>query len=224
MVAHEHPVHGMIYCVLPSKFRLNPTYITVYIHWCYLVVNYFIPFYGLLIFNLLIWAQIRVANRTRQMLSRSEKREIGLATMLLCVVIIFFLFNLLALYVNIREAFFGEIPDREILISNLLVTLNSSVNFIIYVIFGEKFKKIFLQMFCSCLMGRHISVGLTLDDSSFSNGDPNRSSLRFTRHEAHRVSSRHSIVEKVSYTTQLQQSARERIEQLDCYTTVNGCV
>ena len=32
--------------------------------------------------------------------------------------------------------------------SNLLVTLNSSVNFIIYIIYGEKFQRIFLQMFC----------------------------------------------------------------------------
>ena len=34
-------------------------------------------------------------------------------------------------------------------ISNLLVTLNSSVNFIIYCIFGDKFKRIFLRLFCS---------------------------------------------------------------------------
>ena len=33
-------------------------------------------------------------------------------------------------------------------VSNLLVTLNSSVNFIIYIIYGEKFQRIFLNMFC----------------------------------------------------------------------------
>ena len=33
-------------------------------------------------------------------------------------------------------------------VSNLLVTLNSSVNFIIYCIFGEKFKRLFCQLFC----------------------------------------------------------------------------
>ena len=32
-------------------------------------------------------------------------------------------------------------------VSNLLVTLNSSVNFIIYCIFGEKFKRIFCNIF-----------------------------------------------------------------------------
>jgi len=32
-------------------------------------------------------------------------------------------------------------------ISNLLVTLNSSVNFVIYCIFGEKFKRVFCAIF-----------------------------------------------------------------------------
>ena len=33
-------------------------------------------------------------------------------------------------------------------VSNLLVTLNSSVNIIIYCIFGEKFKRLFCHLFC----------------------------------------------------------------------------
>ena len=33
-------------------------------------------------------------------------------------------------------------------ISNLLVTLNSSVNFIIYCIYGDKFKRLFCYIFC----------------------------------------------------------------------------
>ena len=68
--------------------------------------------------------------------------------MLMTVVIVFFTCNLLALIVNILEVFQIEI----ILlchISNLMITLNSSVNFVIYCIFGEKFKKIFYQL-CSC--------------------------------------------------------------------------
>ena len=33
-------------------------------------------------------------------------------------------------------------------VSNLLVTLNSSVNFVIYCIYGEKFKRLFCSLFC----------------------------------------------------------------------------
>ena len=36
-------------------------------------------------------------------LLRNQKRELGLATMLLCVVVVFFLCNFLALVVNILE-------------------------------------------------------------------------------------------------------------------------
>lgn len=191
VVAYDSPRLGMIYCVAPTELRNNSQYITIYIHWCYLVVNYFIPFIGLLIFNLLIYNQVRKANKERQRLSRTEKREIGLATMLMCVVIVFFLFNLLALYINIMEAFYKRIEEDLIVISNLLVTLNSSVNFIIYVIFGEKFKRIFLLLFCKGRIGRESPDGLIHDDSSFSNGDGNnRSSGRFSRHGTQRSSNR----------------------------------
>lgn len=202
--AYNDVKHGLIYCVKSTKFRQNPLYIKYYIHWCALVVNYAIPFTGLLIFNSLIYAQVRKANRERQILSRTERREIGLATMLLCVVIVFFLFNVLALYVNVKEAFFDEVDDTEVLISNLLVTLNSSVNFIIYVIFGEKFKRIFLLLFCKGRIGRESPDGLMHDDSSFSNGDGNRSSGRFSRHGTQRSSTRNGTSLKINRSVRVR--------------------
>lgn len=206
VVAYDSPRLGMIYCVTSTELRKNSEYITIYIHWCYLVVNYFIPFIGLLIFNLLIYRQVRKANKERQRLSRTEKREIGLATMLMCVVIVFFLFNLLALYINIMEAFYKTIEDDLIVISNLLVTLNSSVNFIIYVIFGEKFKRIFLLLFCKGRIGRESPDGLIHDDSSFSNGDGgnNRSSGRFSRHGTQRSSTTRNATTTLKITRSIR--------------------
>ena len=67
--------------------------------------------------------------------------------MLMAVVTVFFLCNVLALIVNILELQSINLTALNNF-SNMLVTLNSSVNFIIYCIFGEKFKRIFLQMFC----------------------------------------------------------------------------
>lgn len=92
---------------------------------------------------------MRKANRDLQHLSHHQRREIGLATMLLCVVIVFLLCNLLPLVTNIFERFYGEIPMWLVQSGNLMVTINCSVNFIIYVIFGRKFKRIFLRLFCS---------------------------------------------------------------------------
>lgn len=193
----KHPDYGQIYCTRMTPLRMSDAYIKYYIHWSALVVNHIIPFTGLLVFNSMIYAQVRKANRERQMWSRTERREIGLATMLLCVVVAFILFNFLALYTNFVEAFFDEIPLEIVIISNLLVTLNSSVNFIIYVIFGEKFKRIFLQLFCEGRIGRESPDGLMQDDSSFSNGDGNRSSSRLSRHGTQHTSLRNGTSLKI---------------------------
>lgn len=201
---NEYPDHefGFIYCISASQLRANTSYINIYIHWLYLIFIYFIPFLSITFFNSMIYRQVRKANRERQRLSRTEKREIGLATMLFCVVIVFICCNILALLINIIEAFSGDIYDRLVKLSNLLVTINSSVNFIIYVIFGEKFKRIFLLLFCKRRVGRESPDGLIHDDSSFSNGDgSNRNSGRFQRVGTTRSSTRNGTSVKVNRTT-----------------------
>lgn len=197
---------GIVFCIVATDLRAEHLYINIYIHWLYLVFIYFIPFFGLFFFNAMIYQQVRKANRERQRLSRTEKREIGLATMLFCVVIVFLSCNIIALLINIIEAFTGEIHDRLVKTSNLLVTINSSVNFIIYVTFGEKFKRIFLLLFCKRRAGRD-SPDMLPDDSSFSNGDAsNRNSGRFQRTNTTRCSSRNGTSCKVTRTTRIQRA------------------
>ena len=99
--------------------------------------------------NYIFAAQVREANRERSLLTNSQKREIGLATMLLCVVAVFFIFNILAMVVNIFEVA-NILVDEMTRVSNLLVSVNSSVNFVIYCIFGDKFQRLFLRYFCYC--------------------------------------------------------------------------
>jgi hypothetical protein len=195
-----------IYCIVATDLRANLTYINIYIHWLYLVFIYFIPFSGLFFFNAMIYRQVRKANRERQRLSRTEKREIGLATMLFCVVIVFLCCNILALLISSIEAFTQEIYDPLVKTSNLLVTINSSVNFIIYVTFGEKFKRIFLLLFCK-RRGRD-SPDILHDDSSFSNGDAsNRNSGRFQRVGTTRTSTtRNGTSIKVNRTTRVNRA------------------
>lgn len=177
-----------VYCAMPSEMRSNEIYMTVYVHWCYFIFLYLIPFFSLAVLNLAIYRQILKANRERQRLSRLQRCEIGLATMLMCVVAVFFVCNLLPLVVNIIEVFKIDVDNGifELLVktSNLLVTINSSVNFVIYVIFGEKFKRLFLMLFCNNSIfsygtGRDSPDGQTHDDSYMSCGD--RQSLRLHR-------------------------------------------
>ena len=65
---------------------------------------------------------MRRANTERANLTRLQKKEIGLATMLMVVVVVFFLCNILALVVNILE-----VMDINVIAlnntSNLLVTV-----------------------------------------------------------------------------------------------------
>ena len=139
--------------MVQTELRLNSTYVNIYITWLYLVVMYIVPFTCLAVFNLLIYTEVRRANSARSSLTRLQKKEIGLANLLMVVVMVFFVCNILALVVNILEVFEYNIIALHN-VSNLLVTFNSSVNLIIYCIFGEKFKRIFCQLFCHRTGGR----------------------------------------------------------------------
>ncbi|XP_012286429.1 FMRFamide receptor [Orussus abietinus] len=136
-------------CIIPASLRESELYVTLYVHWMYFFVYYLFPFGCLVIFNFAIYRRVRKANRELQHLSRHQRREIGLATMLLCVVIVFIICNILPLVSNVYEKFWRDPPGWLVQTGDLLVTINSSINFIIYVIFGRKFKRIFLGLFCS---------------------------------------------------------------------------
>lgn len=169
----------LVYCVTADLRFRTESYIVVYIHSLYMVVMYLVPFTALAALNACIVRQVRRAQAERARLSRVQRRELGLATMLLVVVLVFFLCNLLPLVTNSFEVFLGDQFDRLdplVKTSNLLVTINSSVNFVIYVIFGEKFKRVFLKMFCGGARRRRDSTERTRDDSFASCGE--RVSLR----------------------------------------------
>lgn len=159
-----------VYCVNPTELRSNEYYVTLYIHWMYFFVYYMFPFIALVIFNTAIYRRVRKANRDLQQLSRHQRREIGLATMLMCVVVVFLICNILPMVSNAHETFIADPPQWMVQIGNLLVTINSSINFIIYVIFGRKFKRIFLKLFCSSgLSGRDSPEFQTYDESIITN-------------------------------------------------------
>ncbi|XP_018579105.2 FMRFamide receptor-like [Anoplophora glabripennis] len=202
-----------IYCPQQSSFRDNILYQTIYIHWMYLICMYLLPFGSLAVLNACIYRQVLKANKERQRLSRLQKREIGLATMLLGVVAVFFVCNLLPLVINIIETF--ELDKNFNIIylihaSNLLVTINSSVNFIIYVIFGDKFKRLFLILFCHNSFfrsGTDSPDGATTHEDSFmSNGG--RQSLRLHRQST--SISRNGVSSRTNGSSRESRSTRSR--------------
>ncbi|XP_043214314.1 FMRFamide receptor-like [Amphibalanus amphitrite] len=147
------------YTVCASALRAHPVYIAVYVVWLYLLVMYCLPFGTLLVLNTLIYRHVQVANRTRQLLSRQQQREIGLATLLFAIVLLFLTCNSLAFVINIIElarstsSFDLDGATLAVLtdVSTLLVNISSASNFFLYCIFGRKFRRLFLRIFCGAV-------------------------------------------------------------------------
>jgi hypothetical protein len=73
--------------------------------------------------------KVRRANSERARLTRLQKKEIGLATMLMVVVFVFFVCNVLALVVNILEVMKIQIIALNNVSNLLVIILNSFPNF-----------------------------------------------------------------------------------------------
>ena len=86
-----------------SKLLKYFLFFSVYITWMWSVIMYFVPFISLAVLNCRIYCQIRKSQAERSKLTRHQQREIGMATMLLGVVVVFFICNILALVVNVLE-------------------------------------------------------------------------------------------------------------------------
>ena len=112
--------------------------------------------YGLFVqFNL----QIRKANNTLEETigsipncKRFRRREIQLTKQILVVIGAFIICNICTVAVAIKSRTHSFQNHTHLLVSigDLFITLNCSLNVIIYGIFSQKFRAIFKKIFCSC--------------------------------------------------------------------------
>lgn len=144
---NEDEEYGVFYYAYASSLRRNELYLSIYIHWLYCIFMNLIPLSSITFFNVMIYRQVRKVNRMRVKLTSKEMQDIKLTTMLFCVVIVFLTCQCLAVVTNILETFFAIHNDVLTKFSNFFVTLNSSVNFIIYVVLVRKFRVIFVRQF-----------------------------------------------------------------------------
>lgn len=87
--------------------------------------------------------QICRSNRDRQKLSPMQATENSWASVLVVAVIVFLLCNILPLANNMMEINNWDISLPCVYVANFLVCLNSSVNFLIYYAFAERFRTYF---------------------------------------------------------------------------------
>lgn len=152
-----------------SDLRNSKTYYLVYKFIFYLFFRSLGPLLALIFLNVrLIMALSTVRRRQKSMTKRHRNREN--ITLMLVVVVTIFIFCeipslILRLLVSGREYKWFKIELLPLqyanCISNALLTINSSVNFLIYCLIGKKFRKILLNMYCGGAGGNLVEVSET---------------------------------------------------------------
>ncbi|VDM58453.1 unnamed protein product [Angiostrongylus costaricensis] len=119
--------------VCPTALRSNPVYLTIYYAYLYTIVMAAGPVFLLILIN----SAIVVSLKSKK---REEQNEGDILTLVL-VVCLFISCNVLPLTVNFLELLFMIMNAYLIDLSNLMVVVNSSCNFVIYYSFGSSFRR-----------------------------------------------------------------------------------
>lgn len=185
--------------------RYNYYYNWVYFICLYLITHFVVPFSILFIFNFLMIFSILKARAKRKYLSRKEKSEYKTTVMMCVVVLVFVLCNSLPMILNVLEAFYPNLfldPDTLVIgfllndVCNLLVVVNSMINFVTYSVFSQKYRNLLKSIVhrSSNFMrfnsdSRYASETATsLIDSRYDFGDNNNTtSIRFPRNQDRRM-------------------------------------
>ncbi|RCN33453.1 hypothetical protein ANCCAN_20722, partial [Ancylostoma caninum] len=166
------------YILLPSVMAANPLYQQVYALWLTNIVMVFLPFITLLVLNAYIAYTIRKSlekfdNHQQKLPDRSELKEKSReATLVLVIIVcIFLICNFWGFVLTLLE----RIVDHETLMVehhtfytfsreaiNFLAIINSSINFVIYIVFGKEFRKELVVVY-GCGM-RGITMRLPVHD------------------------------------------------------------
>jgi len=132
----------------------NQQFQEAYFIYLYLCVMFLFPFSLLTVLNILLIRAVKKARRMRNYMSSSNTKDNNLTVMLIVVINVFLGCQFPALVDNIIVAIFehsqlncSEQWVQFTTISNLLVVLNSAINFILYCILSKRFRRVFLTIF-----------------------------------------------------------------------------
>lgn len=143
--------------VQKTDLRTNNLYVVVYKTCLFFIVRFFIPLSSLAFFNTRLIQAIKESSRLRGVKVREVHRKERYTLTLVVVVLVFVVCELpdfvLRLWISlpISASFMQDNiwTFRYInVISNLFLTINSCVNFVIYCFMGQKFRRILLQVLC----------------------------------------------------------------------------
>ncbi|XP_048753020.1 FMRFamide receptor-like [Ostrea edulis] len=139
--------------VMTTTLGSNKDFRQVYFICLHLIVMFLAPFVLISILNIQLMRAVKNAKKTRNRMSTNAAKEANLTIMLIAVIVVFLICQLPSIADNILWTIF----DKDVLhcnlhyvrltsISNLMVNVNSAVNFILYCVFGKRFRRVFIKI------------------------------------------------------------------------------
>ena len=141
--------------LMPKHTELgqNRLYLIVYGNICYVIFIFVLPLVALTMLNILLIRTLKSIRRRRaEMQSARQQQDNNITLVLIVVIIVFTICQTPALATQI---FWNILDDDQRLcggfqyyyrhVSNLLVIANSSVNFVIYLLFNTRFRQVLRQ-------------------------------------------------------------------------------
>lgn len=135
--------------VRPTEFGRNVLFQHIYTISLQLTFMFLLPFVVILLLNAALLRAINRSRNQRQQMSTTATREHNLTVMLVAVIVVFLVCQFPTIVDNILVAIVGEerhdgVVQYQLLyiLSTTLVTINSSLNFVLYCLFGKKFRMV----------------------------------------------------------------------------------
>jgi heme/copper-type cytochrome/quinol oxidase subunit 2 len=144
--------------IVSTDLGKNIIFKEIYFIWLYLPVMCIIPLSVLAILNVFLVRAVRESQKQRADMNVRQSRENNVTIMLVSVVVVFIICQVPALVYNvayaINQKYVNEVKSYFLLSScrNYLVVVNSTVNFLLYCAFGQKFRRTFIRIICPCCL------------------------------------------------------------------------
>ncbi|KAL3866549.1 hypothetical protein ACJMK2_043840 [Sinanodonta woodiana] len=147
-----------------TKLGSNKIYNEIYFLWMYLFIMFVIPLTTLAVLNTFLIRAVKRSQKQQRDMNVRQSRENNVTIMLISLVIVFMICQVPALIYNVAYSINYEIIKStlpwQVLSSlrNFMVTFNSTINFILYCAFGQKFRQVFVHTFCKCFLNQDKSL------------------------------------------------------------------
>ena len=143
----------------PNKTKMAEDHIYRYLYstCMYFIFIFLLPLILITIFNVQLVYTLKKARKQWAHVNRRMKKEHKITLIPICIVIVFYICATPVLLANVIDSIFVTINsiqyDTYLVVSNMLTTLNSAVNFIIYCMLGKKFRQTLWRMVCGARHG-----------------------------------------------------------------------